>query len=113
MFGDEVFRSLLGWLSGFLLLSGADLILFWLALALVTVGSFRLYRSTRAAGARHVLAAVGGTLIGVLIYVGYLLLIEGDEGRMTEAVFSLYFSLCATLGAYGFLRICNAVSRGR
>jgi uncharacterized protein YacL len=109
-FGNEVFWDVLSASAGTLLLNGVELILSVLTFAFVAVGSFRLYKSANAVGARYILTGVGGLIIGLLIYSGYLLVIEDDGSEVIEAVFAFYTSLCAAIGGYGFLRLCGSLS---
>ena len=111
-FGVEFILNVLSSSAGTLLLGSVDIILWALALVFVVVGSFRLYRSTNAVGARYILTAVGGLIIGLLIYLSYLLLVEDDESEVIQAVFAVYTALCAVIGGYGFLRLCASLSAG-
>ena len=110
-FGSDIVWDVLGSSAGTLLLNAAEIISFFLALVFVVVGSLRLQKNANATGTRYILAAIGGLIIGFLIYTIYLLLIEHDGSHVIEAVVGLYTSLCAALGAYGFLRLSRSLSR--
>ena len=105
----EMFRQAVGSSPTALALNGVEVILSVLALVLVVVGCVSLYRNPSVAGARPILSAVGGALVGLLAYIACLLLIDDESTPLIDACFGVYFSLCAAIGGYGFLRLCRAL----
>ena len=105
----ELFRQAVESSPAELALNGVEAILSVLALVFVVAGCVSLYRNTNVAGARPFLFAVGWALVGLLAYIACLLLIDDESTRVIDACFGVYFSLCAAIGGYGFLRLCRAV----
>jgi uncharacterized membrane protein YozB (DUF420 family) len=104
-----VFRQAVDSSPAELALNGVEAILSVLALVFVVVGCVSLYRNPTVAGARPILSAVGGALVGLLAYIACLLLIGDESTPVIDACFGVYFSLCAAIGGYGFLRLCRSL----
>ena len=104
----EVFRQAVDSSPAALALNGVEAILSVLALVFIALGSVSLYRNPNVAGARYILSAVGGALVGLPVYIACLLLIDDESTPVIDACFGIYFSLCAAIGGYGFLRLCRS-----
>lgn len=108
-YGGDIFWEVIGASAGELIVTSLDLILWLLAAVLILIGCFRLYKQPHMSGARYMLASIAGYIAGMTIFLIYSFFIEEEENVLIEAISGLYFSACIAVGAYGFLKICNAI----
>lgn len=93
-----------------LILDSIDLVLFFLAIAFVFVGTSRLTKIAKAGG-RYLKLGLVGLIVSTLVYAGYLMLAGDEENALLDSVFGVFGSACLAMMGYGHLRLCGYLRR--
>jgi hypothetical protein len=107
---SQIFTEAMGTSMPSLILYTIDVVLFFLAVAFVFVGTSWLAKIAKP-GSRHIKLGLVGLIMSTLVYVGYLTLAGDEENVLLDDLFGVFGSACLALMGYGHLRLCGFLKR--
>lgn len=81
-----------------------------LAFIFIIMSSIKLFRSHHIPGAKLIFYSIICTIIGTVISLGYMLVAEGEDSYVFEAVISLVIGIAFFIGSYGFWNLSKFIA---